>query len=172
MKVKDVMTTNPRFCRPKDTLAQVVESMWEGDCHILPIVDRTNRVTGVITDRDVALGVWRKDRAPRDIRVDELPLARLYTCATTDDVDDALRIMRRALVRRLPIIDENEKLVGILSMDDLALHVKEPEGTKNGLTAQKVAEAIKAICSPRKPNIASGIGLPRRLMPVRRPVHR
>ena len=69
----------------------------------------------------------------------------------TDDVDDALRIMRRALVRRLPIIDENEKLVGILSMDDLALHVKEPEGTKNGLTAQKVAEAIKAICSPREP---------------------
>ena len=151
MKVKDVMTTNPRFCRPKDTLAQVVESMWERECGILPTVDKTNRVTGVITDRDVALGVWRKDRAPRDIRVDELPLARLYSCALTDDVDDALRIMRRALVRRLPIIDENETLVGIISMDDLALHVKELEGTKNGLTAQNVAEALKAICSPREP---------------------
>jgi len=151
MKVKDVMTRDPRFCGPKDTLAQVVEAMWEGDCGILPIVDKTNRVTGVITDRDVALGLWRKDRAPRDLRVDELPLARLYSCAPTDDVDDALRIMRRALVRRLPIIDENEKLVGIISMDDLARHVKEADGAKNGLTAQKVAEALKAICSPRKP---------------------
>src|SRR5262249_49245298 len=83
--------------------------------------------------------------------VTELPLARLYSCAPTDDVDDALRIMRRALVRRLPVVDEDEMLVGIISMDDLALHVKEPDGTKNGLTAQKVAEALKAICSPRKP---------------------
>src|SRR5262249_16218020 len=106
MKVKDIMTRNPKFCGPGDTLAQVVSMMGEGDCGMLPIVDKSNRVVGVITDRDVALAVWRKDRAPADIRVDQLPLAKLYCCAPTDDVDDALRIMRRAQVRRLPIIDE------------------------------------------------------------------
>jgi CBS domain-containing protein len=67
MKVKDVMTQESQVLWSKDTLAQVVESMWERECGILPTVDKTNRVTGVLTDRDVALGVWRKDRAPRDI---------------------------------------------------------------------------------------------------------
>src|SRR5262249_18104418 len=150
MKVRDVMSKNPRFCGPKDTLAEVGETMWDSDCGMLPIVDKNGRVTGVITDRDVALGVWRKDRAPRDVRVDELPLAKLYSCAPTDDVDDALRIMRGALVRRLPIIDEDERLVGIISMDDLACHAKASDESKNGLTPQKVAETLKAICSPRK----------------------
>ena len=147
MKVKDIMTRNPKFCGPRDTLAQVVSMMWEGDCGMLPIVDKSNRVVGVITDRDVALAVWRKDRAPADIRVDQLPLAKLYCCAPTDDVDDALRIMRRAQVRRLPIIDEGEELTGIISMDDLAVHARVPDGTRTGLTPQKVAEALKAICS-------------------------
>ena len=150
MKVKDIMTKNPKSCTPRDTLAQVVESMWNAECGILPIVDNRERVIGVITDRDVALAVWRKDRAPADIRVDQLPLAKLYCCAPTDDVDDALRIMRRSQVRRLPIIDEDEKLVGIISMNDLALHARESGEKKNGLTAEKVAETLKAICGPRK----------------------
>jgi CBS domain-containing protein len=150
MKVKDIMTKNPKFCTPRDTLARVVESMWDAGCGMLPIVDHTDRVIGVITDRDVALAVWKKDRAPADIRVEQLPLARLYCCAPTDDVDDALRIMRRSQVRRLPIIDENERLVGIISMNDLALHTRESGEKKNGLTAEKVAETLKAICAPRR----------------------
>jgi CBS domain-containing protein len=151
MKVKDIMTRDPKSCGPRDTLASVVHSMWDRDCGMLPVVDKTDRVIGVITDRDVALAVWRKDRSPSDIRVDQLPLARLYCCAPTDDIDDALRIMRQAQVRRLPIIDEEEKLVGIISMDDLARHARDPGGSKNGLTAQKVSEALKAICAPGKP---------------------
>jgi CBS domain-containing protein len=150
MKVRDIMNKNARFCRLRDTLAHVVNAMWEGDCGLLPIVDKADRVAGVITDRDVALAAWRKDRAPADIRVDELPFATLHACAPTDEVDDAIRIMQQARVRRLPVIDENERLVGIISMNDLAFHAREATERKDGLTADKVVNTLKAICSPRK----------------------
>jgi len=149
MKIRDIMTRNVRFCGPRDTLAHVVNTMWHGDCGILPIVDKSGKVIGVISDRDVALAVWRKDRAPADIRVDELPIAKLYCCAPTDDTDDALRIMQRARVRRLPIIDERERLVGIISMDDLALHARESSDRPDLLTADKVVNTLKAICGAR-----------------------
>jgi CBS domain-containing protein len=146
MKVKDIMTRNLRTCTRRDKLSNVIGAMWEGDCGIIPMVDRDGRVTGVITDRDIALALWRKDRAPSEVVAGELPTAKLYTCADTDEVDDALRIMQQACVRRVPVIDKDEKLVGILSMNDIALHARGGVTRSQAITFEKVVDTLKAIC--------------------------
>lgn len=149
MKVQDIMTKDVKFCQPADTLAKAVGMMVEAGCGILPIVNKEGRVSGVVTDRDIAVSLWRRNRAPSEMLVGEVPSARLYSCAPQDDIDDALTIMQRAQVRRLPIIDDQERLVGLLSMDDIALHARGENGRKPALSFEKVVNTMKAICRRR-----------------------
>ena len=146
MKVKDIMTRHVTSCMRRDKLSDIVCEMWKHDCGIIPLVDKEGKVTGVITDRDVALALWKKDRPPSEVLAGELPTAKLYACADTDDIDDALRIMQRARVRRMPVIDKNEHLVGILSMNDVALHAHSGAVRKPAITFEKVVDTLKAIC--------------------------
>jgi CBS domain-containing protein len=146
MKVKDIMSKNVKCCKRRDTLAEVVSAMWENNCGIIPMVDKEGRVAGVITDRDIALALWRKDRAPSEVLAGELPTAKLHTCADTDDIDDALRIMQHARVRRVPVINADEKIVGILSMNDVALHAHRAGARTPSITFDKVVDTLRAIC--------------------------
>ena len=150
MKVRDIMTKDVKSCRSVDSLAKALRTMVDADCGILPIISKESKVTGVITDRDIAVALLKKDRAPSEMLVSEVPAARLYACAPNDDIDDALLIMRRSQVRRLPIIDEEEKLVGILSMNDVASHAKAENGRKPALSFEKVVTTMKAICRHQK----------------------
>jgi CBS domain-containing protein len=115
--------------------------MWLGACGAVPVLDPEERVAGIITDRDVCFAVSGSDRPASDIRAKEL-VARarsLYTCGPDDEVKDALRLMRDKRVRRLPVVDVEGRLLGILSLTDAILRAD-----RNAY--DDVMDALKTVC--------------------------
>jgi CBS domain-containing protein len=140
------MMSSPRYCRPDTNLAAAVEMMWVNDCGFLPVVDVDNRVTGVITDRDTCIALGTRNQRASDVLVRDVMTDRVYTCATEDDIHSALETIEKHQVRRLPVVNLDGKLAGILSIGDLTLHAEKKEG-KNipDLSSEDVVEAYQEI---------------------------
>lgn len=119
MKVRDIMTGNPKCCGPDTNLAEAIELMWANDCGVLPVVEE-GKLTGIVTDRDVCIAVGTRNCRPSDTTVKDVATRTVQTCAPEDDVDTAMATMRRAQVRRLPVIEDG-KLTGILALNDIIL---------------------------------------------------
>ncbi|MGH9945089.1 MAG: CBS domain-containing protein, partial [Pyrinomonadaceae bacterium] len=119
MKVSDIMTGDVRACRPENNLAEAARVMWERDCGSVPVVDTSNRVVGMVTDRDICMAVATQNRLASEIRAGEIGLRQVITCSPEADVAAALALMQREQVRRLPVVDAQGALVGILSLHDV-----------------------------------------------------
>lgn len=122
MKVRDLMSWEVRACHADSDLGTATMIMWDQDCGIVPVVDRGNRLIGVITDRDVCIAAAAKNRAPSAIRVREILGKLPRTCRPDDEIGSALDTMADAQVRRLPVVDNRGELCGILSLNDVILH--------------------------------------------------
>ena len=120
MKVRDVMRRDVAVCRADENLAAVAATMWKRDVGVVPVVDDRGRAVGVITDRDIAIAVGTRHRMAADIAVEEVMSTDLASVRSEEDLDDALEQMRLRKVRRLPVLEADGTLVGILSIDDLA----------------------------------------------------
>ena len=145
MKVKDVMTKDVRICGINDNLATATRTMWLNDCGILPIVNNEGIAVGVITDRDICMSAASKDRMPSNISVAEVMMRQLYSCPPEADIREALQIMREKRVRRLPVIDDQSRLCGILSLDDVATKTRQADKPAE-LSAEDVEITLDAIC--------------------------
>ena len=119
MKVRDIMTDKPKYCGPDTNLAAATELMWTNDCGALPVVE-DGKLTGIVTDRDVCVAVGTRNCRPSETTVKEVATRAVQTCTPDDDVHTAMAIMRRAKVRRLPVIEDG-KLAGILTLNDIIL---------------------------------------------------
>ena len=146
MKVQDIMVKDARGCRPETDLAEASFLMWEKDCGALPVIESSGKVVGMITDRDIAMAVGTRNRAPSEITVFEVkPNPReLYACAPEDDIHAALKTMREQGVRRLPVINSGQ-LRGILSLNEVALNAS----NRGDLSYENVVDTMKAICEHR-----------------------
>jgi CBS domain-containing protein len=144
MKTNDVMTRDVHTCLPETDLGLVAMQMWEGDFGVLPVVADGGEVVGMITDRDICMAAASRNKAPREIRADEVMTGEVYSCAADDEIHAALKVMEERRVRRLPVL-EHGKIVGLLSLNDLALKARSSKLAD--LTAQEVEETLKAICS-------------------------
>jgi CBS domain-containing protein len=146
MKVKDLMTKNLNVCDGQTTLSSAAMMMWDGDCGILPVVDERETVIGVITDRDLAIAMATKNALPTDVPVGEIGRKEhVEACSPDDDVKKALEKMGKNQVRRLPVVNEEGRLQGILSINDLIRHA---QADSRELSDKDVLETMKAICSP------------------------
>ncbi|MEL6347811.1 MAG: CBS domain-containing protein [Myxococcota bacterium] len=119
MKVQDVMTVPAYSCRVGDTLNRVAELMWEHAIGLLPVLDADGRPVAVITDRDVAMATFLTGR-----RLSEIPVAQsmsrgLHVARIDEGLDEVQLRMAEAKVRRLPVLNEDDALEGIVSVDDL-----------------------------------------------------
>ena len=119
MKVEELMTPIVETCRPDTTLTDAAMRMWHHDCGVLPVIDRSDRVVGIITDRDISIGLALRHRSPDEVSVADVMATDLYTCTSDDDVHRAMETMAEAKVRRLPVIDGHQ-LVGIVAVADVA----------------------------------------------------
>jgi CBS domain-containing protein len=151
MKVQDIMTADVRSCRPDSTLAHVASEMWNGDCGTMPVVNDEGKVVGMITDRDICIAAATKHRTLDRIAVREVAAGAVYSCFAGDDIRAALEEMRTRQVRRLPIVDEDGHLKGILSMNDMVLHA----GTPSDLSPEEVIGALKGVCEHRHLRVAA-----------------
>ena len=120
MKVKDVMSRDVFACTPDDTLEDAARVMWEHDCGAVPVVNGDSEVIAMLTDRDVCMSSYIQGRSLRDISVGTAMSRSVSTCQEDDDLEHAEELMRKAQVRRLPVVARGGRAVGILSINDLA----------------------------------------------------
>jgi CBS domain-containing protein len=148
MQVREIMTGEVKSCRPETNLAQAATIMWEEDCGCVPVIDEEGRAIGMITDRDICMAVATKLRAAPDISVGEIMSGRVHACAPDDDVTQALGIMSREKLRRLPVLDADGMLAGLLSFNDVVLHAKKGGGKKH-VSHKEVMATLKSLCEHR-----------------------
>jgi CBS domain-containing protein len=124
--------------------------MWDSDCGALPVLNVQGQVMGMITDRDICMAAATKNKPASDITVWETVSGKVYTCHMSDDVRTALDIMKREKVRRLPVVDEDGVLQGIVAMNDFVLLAGETKGGKApALSYEDVVRTMKAISAHR-----------------------
>jgi CBS domain-containing protein len=145
MKVKEMMSTDVKSCTEETDLATVVRIMWDGDCGIVPVVDGQLHVTGVITDRDICVAAGTRSLDPARIRVGEAMTRNAATCFEDADARTALRALKEHRVRRLPIVNRQNRLVGMLSVNDLAIRADLRQGA--AVPAEEFLETLRVICA-------------------------
>jgi len=149
MNVSDLMTQAVQSCGPNDNLQRAMQIMWERDCGIVPIVDDDGKVVGMITDRDVAVAAYTQGRPLWQIAVSNAMAKQVHGVRESDSLEAVETLMRRVRVRRVPVLDGDGRLKGILSMNDLARHAHRSIGRKaNGLSGDSVVQTMAAICEP------------------------
>ncbi|MEW6127225.1 MAG: CBS domain-containing protein [Acidobacteriota bacterium] len=147
MKVKDVMSERVRVCGFNTNLATAAAIMWEGDCGMLPVITDDGTVEGIITDRDIAIAVGTRNQCANEIIAGEVMTGHVWGCKADDDIHTALKLMRKEKVRRLPVVNDEAKLAGILSLNDVVTHAKPADAHKPvDLTYDDVMKTFKAIC--------------------------
>jgi CBS domain-containing protein len=151
MKVADVMMRTPASCTAETNLAAAVEILWTRNCGMLPIVDPEGKVTGVVTDRDICVALGTRGRPAAEITVGDVQPAKLVSCRADDDIHTALAILANAKIRRLPVLDTEEKLQGVLSLDDIVQHANtSAAGRVPELSNSEVVEYMKRIYRPNE----------------------
>ena len=149
-KVSELMTSEVEACRPDDNLETAARMMWNGDIGVVPVIDDQRRVLGIVTDRDIAMAAYTQGKPLRDLPVDVAMAREIFSCRADDPVATAEHIMRARQVRRLPVIDDEGKLAGILSLNDIARAWAVERGpSDSALQSDAVAATLGAICLPR-----------------------
>ncbi|HKE60031.1 MAG TPA: CBS domain-containing protein [Pyrinomonadaceae bacterium] len=148
MKVNEIMTSGVSVCDLNASLADAAKAMWDNDCGILPVMKDGNELVGLITDRDICMGIAMKGRGASTISVEEVMTGEVYSVREDDDLHRALEMMREYKVRRLPVLDAEGKLAGLVSMNDVTLlAVEKPNQKMRGVSFKEAMETYKAICA-------------------------
>jgi CBS domain-containing protein len=149
MNVLALMNPNVKYGGTDCTVADVIAIMEKEECGAIPIINPQNKVVGIVTDRDICLALGKRPLPAAGISVTEVMSKRVFACGPDEDIADALQTMRDKKVRRLPVIDEKGRLVGILSMDDVVLHAEARKTDriprKLGLGYGQTVDTLKAI---------------------------
>ena len=133
--VRDAMTENPRTLAPDATIVDAARAMRDEDAGIMPVVEGY-RLDGVITDRDIAVRVVAEGRDPKSTHVRDAMSERIATVDPAQDVDEAMRLMAEHQVRRLPVCEEDGRLVGMLAQADVARH---GDDARTGETVERMS---------------------------------
>ena len=133
--VRDAMTSGPRTLPPDATIADAARAMRDEDSGIMPVVDG-DRLEGVLTDRDIVVRVVAEGRDPGSTHVRDAISARLVTIDPDQGLDEAMRLMAEHRVRRLPVCEEDGRLVGMLAQADVARHGDE---SRTGETVERIS---------------------------------
>lgn len=148
MLVRDLMKA-PQVCGPADTLERAAQLLWEHDCGVVPVVDGKRRVVGMLTDRDICMAAYTRGRALNELPVHSAMARAVTRCLPDQDVEAALGVMAGAQVHRLPVVDADERLIGILSVTDVVLAAQgRPSAVRNRLSGL-IATSLARVCGPR-----------------------
>lgn len=120
MYVNQIMTTDVKTCVLSSSLEDAARIMWDNDCGAVPVINAQGKPIGIVTDRDVAMAAVLNHKPLWEIRVDTVTQGqRLCTCRQGDPVESCLQKMEQNGIRRLPVVNEDGHLAGIVSMGDV-----------------------------------------------------
>jgi CBS domain-containing protein len=149
-RVRDLMSRPVFTCRTTDTADRAAQIMWDHDCGSVPVVDERNRLTGMVTDRDLCMAALF-----HGVPLSSIPLSRVMstdvaTCRPDDELSAVERLMGARQVRRIPIVDEEGAPIGIVSVGDLARPLLRPAAAprKAAPAANGLVQTIAAISQP------------------------
>ncbi|HSU25552.1 MAG TPA: CBS domain-containing protein [Pyrinomonadaceae bacterium] len=145
MRAGDVMTTRVVTVYANDLATYAARVMGECDCGAIPVVDSQGRMIGMITDRDIAIRLVGNRMDTRHARVDDCMTDETFACHVDSPLDECMRTMSRHKIRRLPVLDERDRVVGIISQADLAQHASEHLGRGE---RRAVSDVVCAISEP------------------------
>jgi CBS domain-containing protein len=130
-KCDEVMTKNPVCCLPNDMVTNVAQLMKHENIGSMPVIenDQTRKLVGIVTDRDLALKIVAKGRDSNSTKVEAVMTSKIITCRTGDDLQKALDAMSEHQLRRIPVVDSDNKILGIIAQADVATRVNQPEKT-------------------------------------------
>jgi CBS domain-containing protein len=140
-KCMDVMTKDPVACLPDDTASKVAQLMRDIDVGSIPVIEneQTKKLIGIVTDRDLALHVVADDRNAGSVKVGDVMTREVVTCRTDDSIQMAIEAMAQNQLRRMPVVDRDQKLVGIIAQADVATRMNQTDET---------AEMVREISQP------------------------
>jgi CBS domain-containing protein len=134
--VRDLMSSNPRSISSDSTVGEAARLMRDEDVGLVPVVDG-DRLTGTVTDRDITIRVVAEQKDPQSVQVREIASTDLVTIDPQQDLDEALRLMAQHQVRRLPVVEEDGRLVGIVAQADVA---RESDDTRTGELVEQISK--------------------------------
>ena len=137
-KCNEVMTKSPVCCLPNDSVAKAAELMKSGNIGSIPVIEneQTQKLVGIVTDRDLALKIIAEGRDAKSTKVEVVMTHKVITCHADDDLQKALSAMAEHQLRRIPVVDNDHRIVGIIAQADVATRAGQPE---------KTAEMVKEI---------------------------
>jgi len=140
-KCNEVMTKNLVCCLPSDMVIKAAELMKSENIGSILVIDneQTQKLVGIVTDRDLALKIVAEGRDAKSTNVEAVMTRKMVTCLAGDDVQKTLDAMAEHQLRRIPVVDNGNKVLGIIAQADVAMRVDQPEKT-----AEMVKEISKA----------------------------
>jgi len=121
MKVNEIMTREPHVIDPNTTVRDAAKAMREDDVGALPVAEN-DRLVGMVTDRDIAMRAVATDQTPGNTAVRSVMSEGVYYCFDDVEVSEAAGVMADHKVQRVPVVDREKRLVGVLAVADLARH--------------------------------------------------
>jgi len=135
-RIREIMTSNPSTVEPDKTIVDAARIMKQEDAGVVPVTEN-GRLTGMVTDRDIAIRVVAEGKDPQSTTVQEVASKNLVTLDPEQELDEALRLMAQHQVRRLPVVEEDGRLVGIVAQADVA---RKGDDTQTGQVVQEISE--------------------------------
>lgn len=159
MKIEDIMTRDVRSCAPEESLSSAAQIMWEADCGAVPVVDTERRVIGMITDRDICMASHLQGVPLRDASVGSAMARDIKCCGPHDTPATVQAMMQQNKIRRVPVVDSQRRLIGIITLADLAYVLSSSQTLGgDGMTWTAIAHTLAAVSEPRHGRYAPRYG--------------
>ena len=155
MQVDQIMTRSVHFCHTWDKLSDAAQLMWDADCGCVPVIadDGSHQVVGMLTDRDICMAIHLRGEKPDEISVGEVMSPQVRAVNSSAELAEAQMIMSEAQVRRLPVVDREAKLVGMLALADLAREAQRMRTNEHPpITDDEIGDTLCAISASRTPS--------------------
>ena len=150
MRARDLMSQPVATCHVNDTLNIAAMLMWNHDCGAVAVVRDDGKLSGMITDRDICMAAFTQGRPIDQILVNAVMAIHPTSAHPEQTVGEVEQMMAERQVRRIPVVDAENKPVGMISLNDVAIESAKPDTTLNNGSAQ-VGQLLSTICKPRSP---------------------
>lgn len=142
MNVGRIMNRDIRTCSASSSLEDAVRILWDKDCGCVPVIDEKGCVVGMLTDRDICIAAWRRGSALAHITVASVMSTPVHSCNPLDSIESAEETMKRERIRRLPVVGTDKRLIGLLSLSDIA---RAWSPSKHAISAESVADTLSKL---------------------------
>jgi CBS domain-containing protein len=164
MRIEERMTKDVKCCAVQDSLAAAARILWEHDFGCAPVIDEGGHLHGMLTDRDICMAAYISGRGLHDLKVADIMTRNVASVRPQESLRDAELLMRARGVRRLPVVDDQRRVIGLLSCNDLCRWVD--DGGSNDSVHHDAVHLVRTLATVGRPRVAAANGTPQPAGPL------